>query len=742
MNLLELLRRPESSEVLFDALEPRLALYSVPFLTAFPDISTLASPNNTVVRMQTSMGNIDIELFDRAGPDGLSSSAAPITTANFLRYVAAGHYDGTFFHRLALQQNNERFVLQGGGYKFSEASAPNRAVAIPSFGTIVNEFSTARSNIERTLSMAKNPSSPDSATNQFFFNLADNAHNIEPITGQDFGLDVQNGGFTVFARVIAGWDDVIDSIAELQVRNLDSYLLPNSQAFQTVPTISQSNSDLVFIIDIDIIKPANTSSFYNFAVYFPEGFRSGNTTMTVDLVNLDVNLASHYEIIARFETGSRDVVISSGLLTPGAVLSVPVARAGDASVNVVRGGAPFAIEVRATSPVAASLHHSDFGASTTEAFLNPRAYNGGELRTWSFALGQKGTGVPSYLVWMNLSDQTAALTINFILENGQTHELIQQLEPLRRGGLNLAQLPDIPAGAYSVEITSNQPIVAALSQYRANPGRAAIEGGTAGGPATEGVLPGAVIPNAAIGQAILSVALPHSITEQVSVDFEFILANGTVLSSPGLFTLNPDMRRHDIDLSSAHGALPVDQFFTIRYRVAGAAAPISASYVGLSNGQMMRTAFQTSSSREVFFAGASTNPDSTGPSDGEFISIFNPHTDPEITVTYFLRFHFVESGGDEIIFAAGLGTGVIANGESVHINVRDLSNIMARITSGTQFRFYGVSVLADIRQNEEEVQGAVFAQFTRLDAGGRTSTFGPSFGEEYPRIFLNDPDFI
>lgn len=127
-------------------------------------------------------------------------SDRPLTKRNFERYVDAGLYDGTFFHRYI-----EGFVLQGGGFIDPEQAIDSDGVMahIPvdldgdpdtSNPTLDNEYDLTphRSNVRGTLAMAKLGGDPDSATNQFFFNLADNSAN----------LDNQNGGFTVFAEVV------------------------------------------------------------------------------------------------------------------------------------------------------------------------------------------------------------------------------------------------------------------------------------------------------------------------------------------------------------------------------------------------------------------------------------------------------------------------------------------------------------------------------------------------------------
>lgn len=148
----------------------------------------------STVRVATDKGPIDIQLYD---------SAAPATVANFLNYVRRGAYDGVFFHRLITG-----FVLQGGGFKFSDGAAP-RVTAIASDPPVVNEFSATRSNLRGTVAMAKIGGDPNSATNQWFINLANNAAN----------LDGQNGGFTVFGRVSAPSMAVVEAWAQSPTQN-------------------------------------------------------------------------------------------------------------------------------------------------------------------------------------------------------------------------------------------------------------------------------------------------------------------------------------------------------------------------------------------------------------------------------------------------------------------------------------------------------------------------------------------
>lgn len=152
-----------------------------------------AARAGTIVHFETSLGNFDVELYD---------TAAPITVANFLNYVVAGAYENSFVHRSA-----PGFVIQGGGFTYDVPQRePVNFPAIPTNPPIVNEFDPSRSNIRGTIAMAKT-SDPNSATSQFFFNLADNSTWLD---------DPNNsGGFAVFGHVLGDGMDVVDAIAEV-----------------------------------------------------------------------------------------------------------------------------------------------------------------------------------------------------------------------------------------------------------------------------------------------------------------------------------------------------------------------------------------------------------------------------------------------------------------------------------------------------------------------------------------------
>ena len=152
------------------------------------------SGNKNMIKMTTSHGDIEIELY----PED-----APITVKNFLKYIESGFFDGTIFHRVI-----PGFVLQGGGFT---SDMNQKETAAP----ITNEADNGLKNTVGALSMARTPN-PDSATSQFFINLVDNAF-------LDFSAKTQQGwGYAVFAKVTSGMD-VVQSIAGVATGNVGGH---------------------------------------------------------------------------------------------------------------------------------------------------------------------------------------------------------------------------------------------------------------------------------------------------------------------------------------------------------------------------------------------------------------------------------------------------------------------------------------------------------------------------------------
>ncbi|MBA3756463.1 MAG: peptidylprolyl isomerase [Nitrosomonas sp.] len=169
--------------------------YKTALLTCLFFLSS-STQANSVACFNTNMGQFCIELFE---------TRTPVTTANFLSYIDNGAYTNGIFHRSV-----PGFVIQGGGFKIVDGSSGKTLAPVSISTPITNEFKI--SNTRGTVAMAKLPDNPDSATSQWFINLADK---------NSLNLDFQNGGFTVFGRVIFGGMNVIDAIEDLPPTTLN-----------------------------------------------------------------------------------------------------------------------------------------------------------------------------------------------------------------------------------------------------------------------------------------------------------------------------------------------------------------------------------------------------------------------------------------------------------------------------------------------------------------------------------------
>ncbi len=143
-----------------------------------------------MVRLETSMGEIVLELND---------DKAPKSVANFMEYVASGHYDGTIFHRVI-----DGFMIQGGGFTADMQQTSTR-------DAIENEADNGLKNDAYTISMART-ADPHSATAQFFINVSNN-------DALNYTSKTESGwGYAVFGRVAKG-HGVINKIKAVQTGN-------------------------------------------------------------------------------------------------------------------------------------------------------------------------------------------------------------------------------------------------------------------------------------------------------------------------------------------------------------------------------------------------------------------------------------------------------------------------------------------------------------------------------------------
>ncbi len=212
-------------------------------------LSVFSAHAGTLAQFRTVFGDIEVELYDQE---------KPVTVQNFKRYVQSGKYQDGFAHRIV-----PGFVTQGGGYTVTNRGTTNASIeSVPAYPNITNEFGIGRqfSNLYGTIAMAKLGGDTNSASSQWFFNLANNTFLDAPNT---------NNYFVVFGHVVRGTNilNIFNNFkpwsgfgAPPQSTNLDlhQYYLP---PFDDLPLLHTNAVDTNFVfMDVSLlqiaIKPA------------------------------------------------------------------------------------------------------------------------------------------------------------------------------------------------------------------------------------------------------------------------------------------------------------------------------------------------------------------------------------------------------------------------------------------------------------------------------------------------------
>lgn len=191
----------------------------------------------TIVQIKTSLGDFEVNLFDET---------TPVTVQNFLTYVSSGRYDNTVIHRSV-----PGFVIQGGGFRFN-GQLP--LAPIQTNAAIMNE--PKWSNVRATMAMAKVPGNQNSATSQWFINLADNSAGSPR-------LDIVEGAYTVFGQINAADMEVVMAIANLPTysfNGIQGLPLQNYTANDRANNAPLSNANVVTIESVTVVDARPNSA--------------------------------------------------------------------------------------------------------------------------------------------------------------------------------------------------------------------------------------------------------------------------------------------------------------------------------------------------------------------------------------------------------------------------------------------------------------------------------------------------
>jgi cyclophilin family peptidyl-prolyl cis-trans isomerase len=194
----------------------------------------------TLAQFRTVFGDIEVELYDQD---------KPVTVQNFMRYIQSGRYQDVFAHRL-----RPEFVVQGGGFTITNRGTASPAIlSVPTYPPITNEFNVGRrfSNVYGTIAMAKLGTDTNSATSQWFINLANNTF-----------LDAADSTnlFVVFGKAVKG-TNVLNILQNFQYWNgtQTSNLVYYWQGppFDTLPLLYPSLAETSFLfVDVTLLQVA------------------------------------------------------------------------------------------------------------------------------------------------------------------------------------------------------------------------------------------------------------------------------------------------------------------------------------------------------------------------------------------------------------------------------------------------------------------------------------------------------
>ncbi|HWQ28843.1 MAG TPA: hypothetical protein VNN12_07455, partial [Dehalococcoidia bacterium] len=569
-------------------------------------------------------------------------------------------------------------------------------------------------------------------------------------------------GYAVFGRVIQGWDVVttIQALRSLDMTGNASFSgADGASAMNEFPVANSyvtgqplATRDMVRIINAEVIKPANVSGFFAQRLVMPEGFRSPNTTETVELYNPNTTSAT-YQVIVRFETGLRDRVVASGTISPGGTLRVRLSDSGDSTLNAVRANTPYSVVVETAlpngtpdpRPISASMNRVDYNAATSQGFFNAAGYTDNQLKTWDFAHIERGQLSREYLTWVNLSDDAGIVTVT--LTTGASPQVFRfDLGPYRRGGMALADYPILSAGIRSARITSTVPIVAFASDWDIpaqgqpvatsyTPGFGTM--GLPGGGATAGGVADVVMR----ANHVSAVSLFNPGTTFASVTLRFWRTGRAQSEAPiSRVQFVPAGGRFDYTLVSGDLGIPLGETFTITY--SSGTTPIVAQYTfvdtegrnlaGTKRNDGDTLMLTTRLAPTTYFPdGYLDSSRLDGGTQSERITLFNVFASNDWTFSYIIRYHFTDGTSIDAF------TGTLAPNARAEFSTLSSNAVRTKISASSQFQHYAISVICSATSGSTTTQVSALAMLTRQDTGtgkmvatsGAASGFGFAFND-------------
>jgi uncharacterized protein (TIGR03437 family) len=410
------------------------------------------------VRFQTTFGGIDVVL---------TPTTTPLTVANFMNYVDSGAFSNTIFHRSlspSAASAAPPYIIQGGGYVLGPANIP--VLYGPLNPPVTNEFNSASCpcNILGTLAMALTASSIDSGTNQWYFNLSDNASSFDSGDYTVFGNIANNASLAVANNINAlnTWSVDFGQDADFANLPLQNYSCPNP----TCPLVQMAN--YVFVNSIGPITAPTVTA----AGVADAATSSNNSKMGISPGEIITLYGSNWNTTTPSYMGPS--------LPPGQAVTLTLDSAGSVNTNldgtqVTFNGVPGAMDFTTDEQIAVVVPYEIAGQSTVNVVVS---YLGGSSSSMQFnvvpttpglfTLNQAGSGDAAII---RLSDASVISASNpasvgdFLELYGEGYGVATPSTSLPDGAVVGSVLP-VPA-ATTVLMIDGQPVA---TQYAGGAG--------------------------------------------------------------------------------------------------------------------------------------------------------------------------------------------------------------------------------------------------------------------------------
>lgn len=225
-----------------------------------------------------------------------------------------------------------------------------------------------------------------------------------------------------------------------------------------------------------------STSPLNFSAFYPEGYVSDNVNEYVPMTNPN-GAEVEFELHARYEFGERDALLASGTIPANTRGGVTINDVNFPDDRLVRKDTPYALVLKSSLPLSATMSHYDFGTAIGESFTSRTD------DTWTFGDGKRDDLTRDFFLIYNPDDSAKTVTMTLYGSGGQTKTVSMVLEGQRRGGWSVEDISDQPRGVFAAKIVASGPVVAAQSHYEINSQRGYGAIGQAGGGQFAGVVP-------------------------------------------------------------------------------------------------------------------------------------------------------------------------------------------------------------------------------------------------------------